>query len=178
MSTRTARVRLLAAAGAVLAALALSACRNGEGVRDEGPSSSSSRPGASLRIAPAPGTTSPRSGSGVRTTAAEVSLPVGRPPLAVTGTGAATRSLGDRPEAHLGEAAPWAPGARHAALPGRDPFGGGRHRLGGRTARTLTLTFTDADDALAATCRSASGTTALARRAHAVPAGAVRAAGG
>ncbi|MFE5374280.1 DUF4232 domain-containing protein [Streptomyces mirabilis] len=47
MSARTARTRLLAATTVALAALALTACDNGKGVRDEGPSAashSSSRP--------------------------------------------------------------------------------------------------------------------------------------
>ncbi|MER5907387.1 DUF4232 domain-containing protein [Streptomyces mirabilis] len=41
MSARTARTRLLAAATVALAALALTACDNGKGVRDEGPSAAS-----------------------------------------------------------------------------------------------------------------------------------------
>ncbi|MFF1814938.1 DUF4232 domain-containing protein [Streptomyces sp. NPDC058251] len=44
MSARTARTRLLAATTVALAALALTACDNGQGVRDEGPSSSASKP--------------------------------------------------------------------------------------------------------------------------------------
>lgn len=50
MSARTARTRLLAATTVALAALALTACDNGKGVRDEGPSAafnSSSQPTAS-----------------------------------------------------------------------------------------------------------------------------------
>lgn len=38
MPVRTTRVRLLATAAAVLAALLLSGCKDGMGVRDEGPS--------------------------------------------------------------------------------------------------------------------------------------------
>ncbi|MCX4422365.1 DUF4232 domain-containing protein [Streptomyces mirabilis] len=41
MSARTARTRLLAATTVALAALALTACDNGKGVRDEGPSAAS-----------------------------------------------------------------------------------------------------------------------------------------
>ncbi|MFK0022309.1 DUF4232 domain-containing protein [Streptomyces sp. NPDC090798] len=41
MSARTARTRLLAATTVALAAFALTACDNGKGVRDEGPSASS-----------------------------------------------------------------------------------------------------------------------------------------
>ncbi|WP_435228595.1 DUF4232 domain-containing protein [Streptomyces sp. Tue6028] len=41
MSARTTRTRLLAASTVALAALALSACDNGQGVRDEGPSAAS-----------------------------------------------------------------------------------------------------------------------------------------
>lgn len=50
MSARTARTRLLATTTVALAALALTACDNGKGVRDEGPSAasnSSSQPTAS-----------------------------------------------------------------------------------------------------------------------------------
>ncbi|MFE0508355.1 hypothetical protein [Streptomyces sp. NPDC058964] len=44
MPARPAPARLLAAVAlALVAALSLTACRNGEGVRDEGPSSSVSR---------------------------------------------------------------------------------------------------------------------------------------
>ncbi|MET8248865.1 hypothetical protein ABZV31_33475 [Streptomyces sp. NPDC005202] len=42
MPARAARARLLAATLAALAALTLTACRSGEGLRDEGPSSTSS----------------------------------------------------------------------------------------------------------------------------------------
>ncbi|WP_330306468.1 MULTISPECIES: hypothetical protein [unclassified Streptomyces] len=41
MSARTARIRLLAATAVAVAALALTACDDGEGVRDEGPSAAS-----------------------------------------------------------------------------------------------------------------------------------------
>ncbi|QJS98917.1 hypothetical protein G9272_25965 [Streptomyces asoensis] len=49
------RVRLLAAALTAAAALALTACHDGEGLRDEGPSGSSTRRGpAAPRQDPAP----------------------------------------------------------------------------------------------------------------------------
>ncbi|MEV2216951.1 hypothetical protein AB0H86_36955 [Streptomyces sp. NPDC050997] len=44
MSARTARLRLLAASATVLAALMLTACKDGTGVRDEGPSTLSPSP--------------------------------------------------------------------------------------------------------------------------------------
>ncbi|MGW4674165.1 DUF4232 domain-containing protein [Streptomyces sp. NPDC004324] len=56
MSARTVRTRLLAASTVALAALALTACDNGKGVRDEGPSAaseSSARPGGSTTAKPA-----------------------------------------------------------------------------------------------------------------------------
>ncbi|WP_329326463.1 DUF4232 domain-containing protein [Streptomyces sp. NBC_01689] len=56
MSARTVRTRLLAASTVALAALALTACDNGKGVRDEGPSAaseSSARPGGSKTAEPA-----------------------------------------------------------------------------------------------------------------------------
>lgn len=86
MSTRTARVRLLAAAGAVLAALALPACRNGEGVRDEGPSSSRPHPGASTRDG-----TAAHGSDGHRRAAAQASGPVAHPLPAVTADAAPVR---------------------------------------------------------------------------------------
>jgi hypothetical protein len=49
MSLRRRRTRLLAAALTCVAALALTACRDGEGLRDEGPSGS----GSSHRSTPA-----------------------------------------------------------------------------------------------------------------------------
>ncbi|PBC61977.1 hypothetical protein BKI49_20505 [Streptomyces sp. Tue6028] len=62
MSARTTRTRLLAASTVALAALALSACDNGQGVRDEGPSAaskSSAQPtGSSSTGGSAPGSTS------------------------------------------------------------------------------------------------------------------------
>ncbi|CAM5297205.1 hypothetical protein SALBM311S_11747 [Streptomyces alboniger] len=42
MSARTTRLRLLAASASVLAALVLTGCKDGTGVRDEGPSTTSS----------------------------------------------------------------------------------------------------------------------------------------
>ncbi|WP_393097782.1 DUF4232 domain-containing protein [Streptomyces sp. LN325] len=56
MSARTVRTRLLAASTVALAALALTACDNGKGVRDEGPSAasqSSAQPGGSTTAKPA-----------------------------------------------------------------------------------------------------------------------------
>lgn len=56
MSARTVRTRLLAASTVALAALALTACDNGKGVRDEGPSAaseSSAAPGGSTTAKPA-----------------------------------------------------------------------------------------------------------------------------
>ncbi|WSQ10998.1 hypothetical protein OG604_26445 [Streptomyces sp. NBC_01231] len=42
MPARTTRLRLLAASATVLAALMLTGCKDGTGVRDEGPSTTSS----------------------------------------------------------------------------------------------------------------------------------------
>ncbi|MEU0037964.1 DUF4232 domain-containing protein [Streptomyces sp. NPDC006333] len=56
MSARTVRTRLLAASTVALAALALTACDNGKGVRDEGPSAasqSSAQQGGSTTAKPA-----------------------------------------------------------------------------------------------------------------------------
>ncbi|MFJ8010474.1 DUF4232 domain-containing protein [Streptomyces fagopyri] len=56
MSARTVRTRLLAASTVALAALALTGCDNGKGVRDEGPSAaseSSAKPGGSTTAKPA-----------------------------------------------------------------------------------------------------------------------------
>jgi hypothetical protein len=51
MPPHTARIRLFAAMSVVLAALVLTGCKDGTGVRDEGPSnvSSSSSPAHSIR---------------------------------------------------------------------------------------------------------------------------------
>ncbi|MFC3577000.1 hypothetical protein ACFOZ0_27720 [Streptomyces yaanensis] len=70
-TARTARTRLLAAATVALAALALTACENGEGVRDEGPSSLSLSI-TSARGAGDSGRTAPCTGAHARTTATEV----------------------------------------------------------------------------------------------------------
>lgn len=66
MPARTVRTRLLAASAVALAALALTACRDGQGVRDEGPSASSgssARPGGSTTAAPTGATGATAGGS-------------------------------------------------------------------------------------------------------------------
>ncbi|QFZ74962.1 DUF4232 domain-containing protein [Streptomyces fagopyri] len=73
MSARTVRTRLLAASTVALAALALTACDNGKGVRDEGPSASSessAEPGGSTKAKPAGdnGTTAGGSAGGTAAT--------------------------------------------------------------------------------------------------------------
>ncbi|MFF4837361.1 hypothetical protein [Streptomyces sp. NPDC001315] len=59
----SARARLLAASLTVLAALALSACRSGEGLRDEGPSDAG-LPSASSAYEVVPALTHPEPPSG------------------------------------------------------------------------------------------------------------------
>ncbi|MDW4909817.1 hypothetical protein RB628_31910 [Streptomyces sp. ADMS] len=55
MSVRTSRTRLFAATAVALAALTtLTACEDGQGVRDEGPSSSSAKAPRTQQNAPAP----------------------------------------------------------------------------------------------------------------------------
>ncbi|MFF4353762.1 DUF4232 domain-containing protein [Streptomyces sp. NPDC001530] len=68
MSARTARTRLLAATTVALAALALSACDNGKGVRDEGPSSASKPSTQPSGSAPAAGSTAKPAGDTGSTT--------------------------------------------------------------------------------------------------------------
>ncbi|MEU6278057.1 DUF4232 domain-containing protein [Streptomyces populi] len=71
MSARTTRTRLLAATTVALAALALSACDNGKGVRSEGPGESSPAASASASRPTAPtaggGTTAKPAGTGTGT---------------------------------------------------------------------------------------------------------------
>ncbi|KAB1986998.1 DUF4232 domain-containing protein [Streptomyces triticiradicis] len=69
MSARTTRTRLLAATTVALAALALSACDNGKGVRSEGPGESSPAASASQPAAPTAdgGTTAKPAGTGTST---------------------------------------------------------------------------------------------------------------
>ncbi|MGW7049309.1 DUF4232 domain-containing protein [Streptomyces avermitilis] len=123
MSARTARTRLFAAATVALAALALTACENGEGVRDEGPSAaskSSTRPtGSTPKSAPdtahttagttptTPGTTAgspPCTAATTRIMATEVSRPLNHLLLTLTNTGSRTCVLTGYPVARFGEA--------------------------------------------------------------------------
>lgn len=73
MSARTARTRLLAATTVAIAALALSACDNGKGVRDEGPSSASTPATRPSQSAPAGGSTAKPAGNTGGTTGGSTS---------------------------------------------------------------------------------------------------------
>ncbi|MFF3910800.1 DUF4232 domain-containing protein [Streptomyces sp. NPDC001848] len=105
---RAARPRLLAAVTVALAALALSACENGEGVRDEGPSS---LPGSSVHDTGRPDRAVPCSGRHMRTAVTRVSEPVNHLLLTVTNTGAVNCSLNGYPMARFGESGLLAPPA-------------------------------------------------------------------
>ncbi|MEU6098222.1 DUF4232 domain-containing protein [Streptomyces sp. NPDC047079] len=149
MSARS--VRLLALIAVALAALALTACRNGEGVRDEGPSTASSvSPGQTS----GPDRAAPCSGSRTRTTATEVSRPVDHLLLRLTNTGTANCALTGYPVARFGEApasARPAPETRPRSpltlSPGESAYAGvllssaDGSAAHPRTARTLTLTL-------------------------------------
>ncbi|MFF3660744.1 DUF4232 domain-containing protein [Streptomyces olivochromogenes] len=92
MSARTARTRLLAATTVALAALALTACDNGKGVRDEGPSAasnSSSQPTGSTADG---GTTAKPAGGTGGSTAAPKSTST--PGTSTTGTSGGSGSAG------------------------------------------------------------------------------------
>ncbi|MCT9113837.1 DUF4232 domain-containing protein [Streptomyces mirabilis] len=92
MSARTARTRLLAATTVALAALALTACDNGKGVRDEGPSAasnSSSQPTASTADG---GTTAKPAGEAGGSTAAPKSTTT--PGTTTAGTSGGSGSAG------------------------------------------------------------------------------------
>lgn len=104
MSSRTPRTRLLAATTVAFAALALTACQNGEGIRDEGASSASALSDPSLRDTQRSGTPAPCSGAHVRTTATELSRPAGHLLLTVTNTSAVNCTLTGYPKAHFDEA--------------------------------------------------------------------------
>lgn len=92
MSARTTRTRLLAATTVALAALALTACDNGKGVRDEGPSAasnSSSQPTGSTADG---GTTAkPAGGTGGSTAAPKSTTTTG---TTTTGTSGGSGSAG------------------------------------------------------------------------------------
>jgi hypothetical protein len=149
---RAVRLRLLAAVA--LAALALTACQDGEGVRDEGPSS---LPGPSARDTTGSGTAASCSAGHTRTTAKQVPRPANRLLLTVTNTGTANCTLAGYPKAVFGDSASAAPPAhtsehrttRITLSPGESAYaavvlsaadGTGR---GGRTVKTLTITLPD-----------------------------------
>ncbi|MGW5663068.1 DUF4232 domain-containing protein [Streptomyces sp. NPDC003758] len=150
--TGAVRPRLLAAVTVALAALALSACENGEGVRDEGPSS---LPGSSVRETGHPGRAVPCSGRHMRATVTRVSEPVNHLLLTMTNTGAVNCSLNGYPKALFGDSGSLAPPAQepkpHTARitlsPGGSAYAGvllsaadgtGGH---GRTVTSLTITL-------------------------------------
>ncbi|MEU1458307.1 DUF4232 domain-containing protein [Streptomyces avermitilis] len=132
MSARTARTRLFAAASVTLAALALTACENGEGVRDEGPSaaskSSTGPTGSTPKSAPdtahstagttpaAPNTTAaggpPCTAATTRIMATEVSRPLNHLLLTLTNTGSRTCTLTGYPVTRFGEDRSVTPAAR------------------------------------------------------------------
>ncbi|MEU9371391.1 DUF4232 domain-containing protein [Streptomyces avermitilis] len=164
MSARTARTRLFAAATVALAALALTACENGEGVRDEGPSAaskSSTRPtGSTPKAAPdAAHTTAgipPCTAATTRIMATEVSRPLNHLLLTLTNTGSRTCTLTGYPAARFGEARSVPSSAREtrprAAVrlsPRESAYAGVLLSSGdgsgesGATAKTLTVTFKD-----------------------------------
>lgn len=150
MSARTARTRLLAAATVALAAVALTACRNGEGVRDEGPSSAST-PDTSARSS---GRAAPCSGAHIHTTARQVSRTVDHLLLTVTNTGATNCTLSGYPQVRF-DGAPSSPRPvretkPHTAItlsPGESAYAGvllsAADGTGtrGHTAKTVTLTL-------------------------------------
>ncbi|MGI5137946.1 MULTISPECIES: DUF4232 domain-containing protein [unclassified Streptomyces] len=154
-TARAFRTRLLAAT-AVLAALGLTACQNGEGVRDEGPSSESTLSDGPVRGAGGPGTAAPCSGGHTRTTATPVSRPTDHLLLTVTNTGATNCTLTGYPKARFGGADSSAPPARETRprsavtlSPGASAYAGvllsaadgtGGH---GRTVKTLTVALPD-----------------------------------
>ena len=151
MSARTVRARLLALTTVALAALALTACRTGEGVRDEGPSTASS---TAPRSTGGSGAAAPCSGSHTSTTATEVSRPVNHLLLRLTNTGTANCTLTAYPVARFGEeqspARPAPETKPRTALtlsPGESAYAGVRLSSAEgtaphlRTARTLTLTL-------------------------------------
>jgi hypothetical protein len=143
-----ARLRLCAAVA--LAALALTACQNGGGVRDEGPSG---LPGTSIHDTSGPTEGAPCTGSHLRTTAAPLSRPANHLLLTVTNTGAVNCTLTGYPKAVFGESASAAPLAREqrprstriTLSPGESAYAGvvlsaadGTGRRG-RTVKTLTI---------------------------------------
>jgi hypothetical protein len=113
MSARTARTRLLAATTIALAALALTACRNGEGVRDEGPSATSTLSRTSVRGTGSSGTPARCTGNHTKTTATQLSRPAGHLLLTITNTGAANCTLTGYPKARFD-------GAHSAARPAQE----------------------------------------------------------
>ncbi|MFE2321163.1 DUF4232 domain-containing protein [Streptomyces sp. NPDC059441] len=97
MSARTARTRLLAATTVALAALALSACDNGKGVRDEGPSAAAGSSSQTSGSAAAGGTTAkPAGGTGGSTAAPKGNSTGGtsRSGTGTTGTSGGSGSTG------------------------------------------------------------------------------------
>ncbi|MGV9567020.1 DUF4232 domain-containing protein [Streptomyces sp. NPDC003480] len=145
------RTRLLAATTVALAALALTACRNGEGVRDEGPSTAASSASPRHTAAPA---AAPCSGSRTRTTATEVSRPVNHLLLRLTNTGTANCALTGYPRVRFGEgpsavrpAEETKPRTALTLSPGESAYAGvllssaDGSAAHARTARALTLTL-------------------------------------
>ncbi|MEV6024632.1 DUF4232 domain-containing protein [Streptomyces sp. NPDC052036] len=145
------RTRLLAATTVALAALALTACKNGEGVRDEGPSTAASS--VSPRHTAGPGA-APCSGGRTRTTATEASRPAHHLLLRLTNTGTANCALTGYPRARFGEG-PFAvrpaeetrPRTALTLSPGESAYAGvllasaDGSAAHARTARALTLTL-------------------------------------
>lgn len=162
MSARTAgtvrilRIPLLTATTVTLAALGLTACHNGEGVRDEGPSSASALSGTPARGDGGSGSARPCSGAHTTTKAAVVSRPAGRLLLTVTNTGATDCALAGYPKARFGgtdhspsPAAATRPRTAVTLSPGESAYAGvvlsaadgtGAH---GHRAKTLTVTLPD-----------------------------------
>ncbi|WP_369248310.1 DUF4232 domain-containing protein [Streptomyces sp. R41] len=94
MSARTARTRLLAATTVALAALALSACDNGKGVRDEGPSSASKPSTQPSGSAPAGGSTAKPAGNTGGTTGGSTTGSTGKSTGGTTGGSTGTSNGG------------------------------------------------------------------------------------
>ena len=151
MSARTTRTRTLTAVAITIAALALTACDDGEGVRDEGASvgSASLSTGATDSQEP---TTAPTPCSSTRTAAKVVSRPLHHLLLTVTNTGSKNCDLTGYPAVRFGGARSVPPAFEDSKpqavvtlAPGESGYAGvllsaaDGSGSGGHTAKSLTV---------------------------------------
>lgn len=164
MPARTTRTRLLAAAAVLVAALSLTACEDGEGVRDEGPSATETgttgdatggATGAGRSTAPPKTAAAPCTTATTKVTVVPVPRPLNHVLLTATNTGKKVCTLPGFPEAGFGpdrlvtrpvtESKPakpvkLAPGERgYAGMLLSSADGSGK---GGSTAKALEITVT------------------------------------